>query len=125
MYTQRKKVTVSMLWKEVSFFLKRRMCTIIECVKCNFNDTKTTDVQRKMFILKDYFSCGPIKIEVMKNILYKEPFGGLWLTSRSRKCTKVDSTSCHKQHNYFVASNNQTSTCIKALMQVRVKIMIL
>ena len=30
------------------------MCTIIECVKCNFNDTKTTDVQKKVFTLNNY-----------------------------------------------------------------------
>ena len=43
-----------MPWKEVSFFYKRRIYTIIECVKCNFNDTKTTNVQKKVFILNNY-----------------------------------------------------------------------
>ena len=61
-----------MPWKEVSFY-KRRMCTIIECVKCNFNDTKTTDVQKKVFKLNNYIFVWSDKIEIMKNFMYKEP----------------------------------------------------
>ena len=44
-----------MLWKEVSFF-KRRICTIIECVKCNFDDTKNDRcTEENVHIKKLYF----------------------------------------------------------------------